>query len=265
MKYWNSEEIHYLIENYGTTPNPILSDYLGKSRQAVSLKAGRLGLKKSIIIRSHERRSIIYSLNQRAFINITPDICYVVGFILADGCIGTNRMKISNTNYFILDKIRNVLGSNHPIKQEHNNFGKWHSLTICSMNIRDDLFMLGINPRKSLNAVLPNIPDEHFSHFLRGYFDGDGGVYYSKRSGLRIKFTSGSKKLLVETKQRIKKLYKINGSDVVCDSGRKNAFRLWYYGSKAEDMANIMYKDSNDLFIERKHNVFKSYHNLSSL
>jgi hypothetical protein len=261
MKYWNSEEIHYLIENYGTTPNPVLADFLGKTRQAVSLKAGRLGLKKSIIIRSHERRSIIYSLNQHAFVNPSQDVCYVVGFILADGNIGNNRMKISNANYFILDKIRNVLGSNHPINEEKNIFGKWYTLTIVSLNIRDDLIMLGINQNKSLNAKLPKIPNEHFSQFLRGYFDGDGGIYYSKRSGLRIKFTSGSEKLLVETKQRIKKLYKINGSDVVCDSGRKNAFRLWYYGSKAEDIANIMYKDSNDLFIERKHNVFKSYHN----
>lgn len=263
MKYWNNDDIHYLMKNYSTTPNPVLADYLGKSRQAVSLKAGKLGLKKSIIIRSHERRSILYSLNQRAFVNLSPDICYVVGFILADGNIGTNRIKISNTDYMILDKIRSVLGSNHPISQEHNCFGKWYSLTIVSLNIRDDLIALGVNQKKSLSAVLPQIPDIYFSHFLRGYFDGDGGVYYSKRSGLRIKFTSGSEKLLTETNQCIEILYKISGSNVVSDSRRKNAFRLWYYGNKAATIANIMYKDANNLFIERKHNVFKEFHNLS--
>jgi len=261
MKHWQPDETQYLINHYEKTPNHVLADHLGRTYQAISLKGYRMGLKKTIMIRSHERRTIRYSLNQRVFANLSPDVAYVVGFVLADGTIGSNRMKISNTNFSILEQIRFILGSSHPIAQEQNRLGKWHTLTIVSMNLRDDLIALGISQNKSLNAELPKIPDNFFSHFLRGYFDGDGGVYHSKRGGLRIKFTSGSEKLLKEISHHINKLYAINGSDVVCDSGRQHAFRLWYYGKNAVAIMNIMYKDSGNLYIEKKRAVFNEYHN----
>ncbi len=52
---------------------------------------------------------------------------------------------------------------------------------------------------------LPNIGDEYISHFIRGYFDGDGCVYFGKhirkdtetyRCVFKTLFTSGSRPFL---------------------------------------------------------------------
>ena len=48
----------------------------------------------------------------------------------------------------------------------------------------------GLTPKKSHTMKLPDIPDAYFFHFVRGYFDGDGGVYHYKNGGLDVKFSS---------------------------------------------------------------------------
>lgn len=53
----------------------------------------------------------------------------------------------------------------------------------------------GLKERKSLDMLLPNIPNEYFGDFLRGYFDGNGSVvlrYTQYNTYAQISFTSGS-------------------------------------------------------------------------
>lgn len=57
-------------------------------------------------------------------------------------------------------------------------------LTITNKKIVDDLVKLKCVPRKSCIIELPTydiVPENLFRHFLRGYFDGDGCMYYQMR------------------------------------------------------------------------------------
>ena len=40
----------------------------------------------------------------------------------------------------------------------------------------NDLINLGCIPNKSLILLPPKLKDEFISHFIRGYFDGDGSI-----------------------------------------------------------------------------------------
>jgi hypothetical protein len=54
-------------------------------------------------------------------------------------------------------------------------------LYVQSKIMKADLIHLhGIKPNKSNTVEFPNVPDEYMSHFIRGYFDGDGHIYRSK-------------------------------------------------------------------------------------
>ena len=53
-------------------------------------------------------------------------------------------------------------------------------LYIDSFKIYEDLYKLGVEENKSSkNIYFPKIPKKYYSHFIRGYFDGDG-IAYSK-------------------------------------------------------------------------------------
>jgi hypothetical protein len=49
-------------------------------------------------------------------------------------------------------------------------------LRIGNKNLYDSLVTLGLYPSKPLTIHTPSIPRKMVSHFVRGYFDGDGCV-----------------------------------------------------------------------------------------
>lgn len=86
-------------------------------------------------------------------------------------------------------------------------------MQIGSKEWYSDLTLLGFTPSKSKTLTLPPIPDVLFGHFVRGYFDGDGCVYFSmvKRSDdsqlrwmLLTLFTSGSLSFLQKLHNQLK-------------------------------------------------------------
>ena len=142
-----------------------------------------------------------YNVNNDYFSKIdTPEKSYILGFIYADGCnyisddkknciINFTQLKKSVD---ILQKINFELNSEYPIR-EYNQ--KENNKIICTLNIRskkmsEDLIKLGVTPKKSLFIKFPNnniVPEKLVSHFIRGYFDGDGCVWNGKRIKRKIK------------------------------------------------------------------------------
>ena len=66
----------------------------------------------------------------------------------------------------------------------------------------EDLQKNGFTQNKSSTLALPVIPKEYVADFIRGYFDGDGNVYFKKHKVRKRKrkkwvfssrFTCGSK------------------------------------------------------------------------
>lgn len=140
-------------------------------------------------------------------------MAYVLGFFAADGNMlrnnrGAHYIEFQITDIQILLEIKKVVGSSHKLKARIRNekCKVIYRLQIGSKEWFQDLERHGFTSRKSLILKLPAIPDLYKPSFIRGYFDGDGVIYFkkykskdrtNKRWVFASKFTSGSKDFLV--------------------------------------------------------------------
>ena len=198
-------------------------------------------------------------------------MAYVLGVFTADGNMLKNKRgayfsEIQSTDKEILYKIRKVLRSNLKISEyqpKNPKHKKRYRLQIGSKEIFRDLLKLGITPKKSKTIELPKIPNKYFSHFVRGYFDGDGCVstcVYQKRdrknpSNIIIShFVSGSKKFLSEFYKKLKQKVVRGGTFYFHDGG----YRLSFSIADSRVLYEFMYNNSKELFLSRKKKYLKN-------
>lgn len=153
------------------------------------------------------------SLNQDFFKTWTPEMAYVLGYFAADGCMLTNKrgghfIEFTSTDRILLEHVKRVSGASHRISErvrKHIRCKTAYRLQIGSGEWYSDLLALGFTPRKSNTLTFPEVPELCLGDFVRGYFDGDGCVYFSKlkyydraykRWILLTLFTSGSRSFL---------------------------------------------------------------------
>ncbi|PGW65219.1 hypothetical protein COE18_04070 [Bacillus cereus] len=104
---------------------------------------------------------------------------YILGFIMADGCIGSNRrtldIKIAVKDIDILHKINKATESIAEIKDREN--GRYKTMSLCSKKMVADLEKWSVTRKKSATLKFPELKNvEMYRHFLRGIFDGDGHI-----------------------------------------------------------------------------------------
>jgi len=213
-------------------------------------------------------------INENFFKKWTPEMAYVLGFFAADGCMlknkrGAHFIEFQITDKDLLIKIQKLLGSNHKIstREKKENCKTRYRLQIGSKIIFSDLLGLGLTPRKSNTIKFPNIPNEYFSHFTRGYFDGDGNVYANtyKRADRRGKssitllsgFTCGSKSFLEKMHLKLKNMTIVSGGTLY--KSKSGVHRLYFSVKDSGKMYEFMYNDADDLFLSRKKKVFEGY------
>ena len=200
-------------------------------------------------------------------------MAYVLGFIYADGNViytkrGTWFWSLQITDEDILKDMKKVLGSSHVIskKKKYYNQKQSYRFQVGSKEMCDDLLKLGLTERKSKTILFPKVPVEYFPHFLRGYFDGDGGVWVgyknkkmkSKTYAISAYFTSGSIEFLRTLKDILLKHGIMGGSLVEKERG----FDLKYSIKDSLILYKIMYNDECSLFLKRKREKFEKYINM---
>lgn len=213
----------------------------------------------------------IYKVNEDFFKCInTEEKAYILGFICADGHIEKDRLNItvSIKDRDILEKIRYAMHSNHPIKevQRTNPYKKTNrenlilsELMIGSVELVKPLFNMGLTTNKTytLNGdILKYIPKYLIRDFLRGYFDGDGNVFFGRRYSSGYKYNvniCGNEDFLLKSFQAYfpsnNKLYK--------DLYSRQCY-VWKISQKdkVRDFMYYLYYNSS-IFLQRKYNEFR--------
>lgn len=198
-------------------------------------------------------------------------MAYVLGFFMADGYISVNPrgscyFSIQICDKGLLETIRSVMNSNHKIslRKGSKNLKDKYRLQIGSFEIVADLSKLDVRQNKTRNLDLPRIPDVHFGHFVRGYFDGDGNVWTGLHHKSRKKtllviqtvFTSCSGDFLRDLRLRLHK----NGLGMGSLRFIGTAHRLQYSIKDSIMLYRIMYsQDCKELKLDRKKRVFERY------
>lgn len=137
-----------------------------------------------------------YTLNESFFENIdSAEKAYVLGFVYADGnnkSQGSGLMfTLSANDVEILEKIRKILKSNAKIsifETKGAETRKYAHIDFNSYKMSKDLIDKGAPPNKTFKIVFPLfLNDKLISHFIRGYFDGDGCIWNGKRKKMYVK------------------------------------------------------------------------------
>ena len=198
---------------------------------------------------------------------------YWLGYLYADGCVKYSKHKRKNGKFSYaktislssidvthLEKFRNSLKYTNSVK----NYNNISVLYISNPYIYDDLVSLGCVERKTFILKFPNssqVPKEYISHFIRGYFDGDGGIslYRLKKTNeLRASidicgiysFLNDLLSNLNFVKTKI--IYKDKRKSTDCWEVKSNSM---YF---IKGLFNYMYKDAT-VYLERKYDKFVSF------
>lgn len=198
-------------------------------------------------------------------------MAYVLGFFAADGSMlknnrGAHYIEFQITDKEIITAIQRVIGSNHKVT-ERKRGDTWktvYRLQIGSKTWFEDLERLGFVQSKSRVLILPRIPHQYHGPFVRGYFDGDGGVYFKKykakdRRKLRwtfsSRFTSGSL-LFIRSLHRLLNKHGVHRGFVIVRKG-SNAFDLVLSHRDSLALYCLMYNNAPRIYLKRKYRTFK--------
>lgn len=208
-----------------------------------------------------------YNCNEDYFEKIdSNEKAYWLGLLYADGyvrkrkqCNGQHNqggiigISLKNGDEYLIEKFIKDLNSNYKLRKSIKDSFLSYKLEINSSKMADDLINLGCIPNKSLILLPPKLENEFISHFIRGYFDGDGSI--GKYKG-RLKFTLlGTKEVLTWI------LGYFNNNGVITKpkiSKRNNIYVIQINStSDIEIIKNILYNSSEDNLLIRKKEKFK--------
>ena len=207
----------------------------------------------------------------------TEEKAYILGFLITDGyVIYPNRkgrapfwgITLQMQDKYMLEKIKSIIGVD---KQLSDNTNKLHNtegrkkenrnesvFIVTSLKMVNDLKQYGVVPKKSFTIQFPkNISLNFLNHFIRGVFDGDGGI-----SGKNCYFCGCH--LFIEEIQNflIKELdiskTKITDKYYFIKNGNKNSTSSFKFTSKKDVKAfyEYIYKDAT-IYLTRKKEKFE--------
>lgn len=222
--------------------------------------------KAGVKIKSKAEQNRKYSCNKEYFKVINDEHkAYWLGFIYADGCIHnpsvgnkadmlTITLQASDNNH--LEKLKSDLKYTGPVQTYFKQKYPTCNLKIRFQSIVNDLKSHGINYNKSLTTKFPkHLQPNLYRHFIRGYFDGDGGIYINiekKRYSISI---CGTKDFLYniqkiwneELEMSYVKIHKQSSIYSITKGGRLQTIRILKW----------LYKDAT-IYLDRKYNLYKS-------
>ena len=206
-----------------------------------------------------------YLLNEKFLNKWSPQMTYILGIWFADGYMRHDRSYriIFNSNdYDIITEIRKVLKSNYKINKWTDNCFR---LVIYSKTMFFKLVELGGTRAKSKIMNFPKIPMLYLPDFIRGYFDGDGSIFYANykatKNGkiyreLRSNFTSGSLKFLIALQNILSTQLKLSKRKI-CPYDKGNSWKLTYGTKDTLKLSNYIYYPNYPIGLKRKANFLK--------
>lgn len=257
---WKNEEIDFVTRNIDAMSYREMSKFILRSQSSIQSKVRFLPIGKKVDK---------YQINQSFFDKWSTKMAYVLGFIAADGNIcksgNSHMVQIGCDDLDIIEKIKKTLSLNSPIqkRKRQQNTKISYQLRFSDRKIYFRLQKLGITPRKSLTIRPPRaMPSKFTSHYVRGFFDGDGSVWISKRSNkkrLVSVFYTASVKM-------VDFLYKIVRSNCPLFVGKiqitqtptkKGVYYSIVLGHRDSLLLSKYLYNEATIYLNRKYNIFR--------
>ena len=151
----------------------------------------------------------------------SEDKAYFLGWMLSDGNVCNNHLtlKLNYNDEYIIKEMFGKFSTGHTVTIDKNG----RAMQVSSTKLINSLKSLGCVENKTVVGFnLPNIPNDLFKHFVRGYFDGDGsiGIRSARPNQLQISICSVDNNFLNQLKNKLlefninSQIYKENRSGI---------------------------------------------------
>lgn len=271
MNYKNKEWLNNMYNQYGSSYIAKLCE-VDDSTIIYWLKKFNIKIRtrKESINMTNARK---HKLNESYFKNIdSREKAYWLGLLMADGTMREYRenkfqlsLELKEKDKYIIDLFNNAISSNYKVSIASNTHchTKRARLIITNNKFSQHLLEKGIVPNKTGKEIFPDIQKEFYRDFIRGFFDGDGSIQFTKNNRVRSKFhlVSCSKIIL----NRIKEVLELDASVNFTEksfhtkSGTDHIYEL--ETSTLTEIAKIydyLYYD-NCICLKRKEYIFKEF------
>jgi len=215
-------------------------------------------------------------VNTKFFQQWSPNMAYILGFIVADGSVWKRKnrkdsyvMNITSKDREHLEEMQKAMSSQYKLGLKSSGSSgekKYSYIQISNKEICKDLINLGVVPRKTYNLNPIRVPNEYFSDFVRGFFDGDGSVYtykVNKTQQVKVGFVSSSLSFITGFNQQLCKSLNIPTKSVhqkIDKHGiRMISYDICFYIDDCEKLAEFMYGNNPTLYLPRKRKVFEKW------
>ena len=222
---WNDYEDSILKKYYPQNGFEEVQKYLpNRNKGAIQSRASKLGVK-------------FLSYDKTYFDIIdNPTKAYWLGFLYADGYVTTSNrwgVELSIDDYNHIKKLVDELKYNGNIRIRKRN-----NITTCSIQINNShmhnvLVKNGVVMNKTDKVLFPNetiLQKNLVSHFIRGFFDGDGSVSYSNRTN-EVNFVCKSNSFISSLLEELK----------------NNNIHFTYYINKRDNLPTIRVYKTNEI------------------
>lgn len=218
-----------------------------------------------------------HALNDKYFDSIdTQEKAYWLGFIWADGSIsqtskrssGPNRLRITQkwTERGHLETFRDTIGSDYElVRIPHAGNHDTAQLDINCRPLCAALQKLGYGP-KTVRIHVPDLKPKLIPHFMRGYFDGDGGLsLYTQKvkkwTVLKQEWSiTGNAILMAEMKSILTRDAGVTPDVKLKPYKRSPGTKSLRYGKKAD--IGLLYEylyDNATVYLSAKHEKFVEF------
>lgn len=264
-------EKDYICENYLKGASSVtLAKHYGINHHAIAIVLEERGIQRDRTLSTRK-----YSVDEHYFDVIdTSEKAYVLGLLYADGSNNESKQTISislqEEDRELLEKVRKELKSEKPLEfldySNKHDFGytykNQYRLLVFSKHMCNELHKKGMVSNKSLILEFPEWLDpDLYSHFIRGYFDGDGSVgRYGKRVMVNITSTNNFCEAIKEICENIG----INSK--IYEAGCHNGVTKYLSIARKKDVKKFLdwiYNDAT-IYLERKYKRYIEYYNMDN-
>lgn len=209
-----------------------------------------------------------YCVNEHAFSKWSRDSAYWLGFIWADGHVRNSlhrkhiRVVVQEADSQHLLDFKRFLKSDIPVNTvfyRAKKGGKYYPQSVIVINRKRMVESLIVKKvlinRSTENVEFPDIPNEFFWDFIRGYFDGDGAIFRAQKckflcSGWVVSF-AGSETVLRSLKAAIRADVGIE-MDFRRNGTSDTNFSLARSGPAVFKLVRMLYPDDDTVGLARK-------------
>lgn len=225
--------------------------------------AKKYGCHKETILRRARKMKLEWPSDNQAnhdfFSTWSRPMAYILGIITADGGINYPKpyvtLDIKSKDIEILKYCRcylNPAANFYKYERVHPKTGNIYEsskLMVYSQKMVDDLKIYSVFPNKTGKHLLDfDIPNEYFPDYTRGFFDGDGSVYY-KANKINSKITCKSWPFLAELAYRI-------GINFSTEFSKNKLMSIKYFYKTSIKLRDFMYQNEEFALTRKKERFF---------